>query len=484
MTEGTTTPGMGSAIDTLYCNDDVNIMSGWPEWERGRENLLMVKHVTCSPQHYRLQEARRDLPLPLTQPYGEFCVTDHDGKIYRSNKYFEHLVRRNCADNNVPYFHAGPSHSNSEMYDFVAAYRCKTLPKECDSWFTRSRPGNWPTPEMLQLARELGCFLIPDGHCFSEHSDIEWRISPSLIERHLMFSMGIIHIQCYIPLKLLKKDIINPYLNGNGKLTSFHCKTALFYAREQLLPEMWTVDRLFDCIIYCLELLRDWTTRGHCPHYIMDGVNLFDGKLNSEQKDSLRTILTIIIDTHLTPLAFVEADNLGVRLLHNVYTVAIWDMMPRRAVFQEITGFLSVFGNDRIMKHVLILFDDTAERSPDELCLYLHSMITCLQLQQLHRHRSEQALCRLDAVNRDRFIRHLQQHLAPIAASICIQRGIHIGDRIWSWYSASMNTDVASTRLKLACFTVKVTSSWRLMYWRMLNVGTTTLYKQYVGVEG
>ena len=37
---------MGSDIDTctLWCDDDVNIMPGWPDWERGRQNLLMVKH--------------------------------------------------------------------------------------------------------------------------------------------------------------------------------------------------------------------------------------------------------------------------------------------------------------------------------------------------------------------------------------------------------------------------------------------------------
>jgi len=46
MTEGTTTPGMGSDIDTLQCDHSVNIMSGWPEWEHGRHNLLMVKHET------------------------------------------------------------------------------------------------------------------------------------------------------------------------------------------------------------------------------------------------------------------------------------------------------------------------------------------------------------------------------------------------------------------------------------------------------
>jgi len=261
-------------------------MTGWPDWNGGRENMLMVKHETCSPQHYRLLMARRDLPLPLTIRINEFCVFD-DGIIYRSNEESQSLIRQMAVETNQPYFHAGPSHSNSEMYDFVQAYRCKTLPAECESWFTRRQSRIWPTPEMQQTARELGCFLIPDGHCDSPHKSIEWPISPSLIERHLMFSMGIIHIQCYVTLKLLKKDIINPYLNGDGKLTSFHCKTALFYAREQLLPDMWEVDSLFENALYCLKLLRDWTIEGHCPHYIMDDVNfLTANSTESKETDS------------------------------------------------------------------------------------------------------------------------------------------------------------------------------------------------------
>jgi len=450
MTEGTTTPSMGSDIDTLVCYTSVNIMSGWPDWKRGKENLLMMKHVTCSQQHYRLQEIRADLPLPVTQPIDEFSVVGEDGYIYRNNKESEDVMRREAAESNRPYYHAGPSHSIHEMYDIVRAYRCRKLPTECDSWFNRPRPGNWPTPEMLRAARELGCFLVPDGHCDSDFSSLEWRVSPSLIERHLMFNMEIIHIQCYVTLKLLKKDIINPYLNGNGKLSSFHCKTALFYAREQLLPDMWKADRLFDCVLYCLNLIRDWTISGHSPHFIMDDVNLFDGKLNSEQRTGLRSILDIIIDTHLAPLAFVKTDDLGERLLHNMKTVAIWDMTPRRAVHQKVVGFLSVYGNAARMSYLLFILGITADKKPDELCLYLHSLITEIPLHQIHRHRSEYALYRLDAENSDYFISYFKQHLASTAASICLQHGMLIGSRIWSWYSAAIDTDVASTQLKLA----------------------------------
>ena len=103
MTEGTTTPSMGSDIDTLNCDEVVNIMFGWPEWERGGYNLLMVKHETCSPQHYRLQEARHDLPLPLTQPLNEFSVTDVDGRIYKSNTMVETAARIAISERNAPF---------------------------------------------------------------------------------------------------------------------------------------------------------------------------------------------------------------------------------------------------------------------------------------------------------------------------------------------------------------------------------------------
>jgi len=77
----------------------------------------------------------------------------------------------------------------------------------------------------------------------------------------------------------------------------------------------------------------------------MDEVNLFDGRINSEHRARFRTVLEIIMDTHLAPLAFVKTDDLEVRLLNNVYTVVFRDMKPRKSMHQEITGFLSVYGN-------------------------------------------------------------------------------------------------------------------------------------------
>jgi len=67
----------------------------------------------------------------------------------------------------------------------------------------------------------------------------------------------------------------------------------------------------------------------------MDDV-IFDKKINSEQIISLSTILEIIIGTNFAPLAFVETDDLGVRLFHSVYTVVISDRTPRRTMCHAI----------------------------------------------------------------------------------------------------------------------------------------------------
>ena len=205
---------------------------------------------------------------------------------------------------------------------------------------------------------------------------------------------------------------------------------------------MWTADNLFKCVIHCLKLLRLWTRSGQFPHYIMDTVNLFEGKINRKQRRNLYKILTDIIDTHLAPLASIQTDNLGVRLLHNVYTVAIWDMTPRTAVCQGITGFLSVFCSVTLPNIILDISEETSVYTSDALCMYLHSLITLLTIQQtLNQH---------DIISRDIITRHVFQHLASVAASICLQQGISIGQRIWTWYGMAINTDVASTKLKIA----------------------------------
>ncbi|WAR20055.1 hypothetical protein MAR_001893 [Mya arenaria] len=97
------------------------------------------------------------------------------------------------------------------MYDTVYAYWCRSLPLECQE------------ADSGTVKRPLNKF--------------EWNISPSRIERTLIFSMKTLQLKCYVVLKILESHVINSCLNNNGKLTSFHCKTALFSPRKCCRPK-------------------------------------------------------------------------------------------------------------------------------------------------------------------------------------------------------------------------------------------------------
>ncbi|XP_052768124.1 uncharacterized protein LOC128208617 [Mya arenaria] len=234
--EGTTTPGLNSDVDILNCEHDINIMTALSEWTAGMENYLMIKEEKCSPQHYLLQEIRQDSPEPAVNPSNMFSVVDINGRVLHANTEARFIMKLISEGTNLPYYSSGPSHSVNKMFDMVKAYRRRSLPPECLEWFERPRPGHWPPPGLFREVRECGCFLVPDGHFDSLDKDVEWRISPSLIERTLMFSMKTLQLKCYVVLKILKSHFINPCLNNIGKLTSFHCKTALFFAAEGMPP--------------------------------------------------------------------------------------------------------------------------------------------------------------------------------------------------------------------------------------------------------
>ena len=87
---------------------------------------------------------------------------------------------------------------------------------------------------------------------------------------------------------ILFSFLLRKKLNESGKLTSFHCKTALVYVREQLRSSVRRDECLFDCIIYCLKLLPCWSIKGQCPHYIMDFV----------EKHNIYTLKVVFVEQH------------------------------------------------------------------------------------------------------------------------------------------------------------------------------------------
>ena len=186
--EGTTTPGLLSDTDMLMTINYVNIMYSMADWQQGKVNLLMVRDADTPAQHYLMQRFRPDVPLPVTHiDVPDF--TDSQGRVFLSNMA---VVRIMAAVFGDAHLRRGPSNSDREDWDFVAAFKCKTFPPAIMSWFTKMGQVYWPSQETFEAAKKCPVFLVPDGYHGSVNKNIEWRITPNLIERLLMFSLNIL----------------------------------------------------------------------------------------------------------------------------------------------------------------------------------------------------------------------------------------------------------------------------------------------------
>ncbi|XP_052806140.1 uncharacterized protein LOC128235370 [Mya arenaria] len=437
--EGSTTLGMRSDIDQLKCTENINIILNLTDWEYGVETYLMVKEGNTPPQHYWLQYVREDSPEPNGYYGQEDGVPYEDGRVFLSNRLEKKDWVRFLGNRCVI---SGPSVSYSEEWDYVFALKCKQLPPEVEWWLQRPRSSHWPTREMMQDARECSCFLVPDGHFQSLNEGIEWRISPNQIERILVFSFTTVQLKCYVVFKMLKKYLNEHYLGHHGKLTSFHCKTIMFFTIERISPAEWKEDRLIKCISYCLHTLLTFLKRGYCPHFILSGVNLFEGKISRCCQISLMEIVKVFLKNNLMILYDLQIDSLGQR----IQTPSSDMLEPRSALFKTINNVLAC---------------DLIEHVSFKLTFCIHAIANDeLNPAQFRRLFNEFAILDDDNIINilgcyERYaLSLLKPHVFSLVASIVsssfIEHNIPFKPEIYHLYERSFDTDVTSSRLKLA----------------------------------
>ena len=158
--EGTTTPGLQSDIDTLYTMNDVNIMYRLSDWKQGKMSFLMVRDETTPAQLYLLQVYRSDVPEPetvLLEP--EYMELDSRGRVLLNHRFVIDIFATIIGKNHL---RRGPSYSDNKEFDYVFALVCDTLPPEIVSWFNELKPRYWPSSEHIEVARQYPCFLVPD----------------------------------------------------------------------------------------------------------------------------------------------------------------------------------------------------------------------------------------------------------------------------------------------------------------------------------
>jgi len=438
--EGTTTPGLQSDTDQLRTFNNVNIMYTWADWQQGKLNYLMVRDEDTPPQHYLLQCIRPDIPQPVTHYHHPNCVTDSQGRVFYSHMAFVRVAAEQYGDEHMRH---GPSNSWSEDFDYVAAFHCSTLPLEIMSWFTKMQYGFWPSQDTLHAARMCPCFLVPDGYHGSPTEQIEWRITPNLIERLLMFSLSTVPIKCLVILKMLKKQEFVKYIHcENCKFTTFHCKTALFFTLHRTQPTVWTKPRLIQCIVSCLQTIQECLNLGECPHFIVEGVDLFGGKLCRGCQLSLEQAIQGMIHDDMHVLFHLQSDDLGKRLMALPRAVGPY---PGDNVNAGICGKLTRDMFKLYLTHVRVVCNRLCNNEEADVYSCLNNEINTLESLTMT-HRTTQY--------DHNFIKFIVKALMSVKVSItssnCIKNGQPLPQDIWQLYSESLSTDVASSKLKLA----------------------------------
>ncbi|KAH3897387.1 hypothetical protein DPMN_021575 [Dreissena polymorpha] len=427
--EGTTTPGLLSDIDILYGRNEVNIMTDWEYWKAEMMNLLMLKCDNSPPQQYLLQLIMSDRPVPETRLFDKMLVKNGPEQLLFSSEQFKNSVER-IHENRGTIKKEGPSVSFLTEWDIVHAFYTREPLPEIQHWIGRCQGRRWPSPKLLEAARVTACFLVPAGHPDSVYRNEEWRLSPNLVERMLMFSFNTAQIKCYVT--SLFSFIVN------DAITSFHCKTIMFYTIERTLPSMWKEHNLMILVILCMQTLRKWLRDGVLPHFIIPDVNLFDGKITRRQQIRLLQYVDSMIKNNLQDIFLIDIDNFGQLLCAG----SLYDIGHGREVGRSLNKGIYLLLEFNRVKQLLNRL--TAYSGEHLLVKTEHNIIRSLL--------TLFGLCKNPSLKPVAL--EITEHLYAIRTSLRTSTSIRSGrlcfGDILACFQYSLRTDVASTRLKMA----------------------------------
>ncbi|KAH3710317.1 uncharacterized protein LOC127857155 [Dreissena polymorpha] len=433
--EGTTTPGLQSDIDILFSNNGVNIMTVWEDWKAGLSNLLMIWGDFTPPQQYLLQVFNNNTPEPESCLYDARFVMKASNQILFSSERFKQTTEE-VNRHKGKAAKSGPSVSSIEDWDIVQAFAVRKHLPEIQHWIDRRR-GRWPSPQLLHAARVTPCFLVPANHPESDYKREEWRLSPNLLERMLVFSFNIAQIKCYIVLKMIKKSLFSKLTKDT--ITSFHCKTIVFYTIERSPYELWTEDNLAFLVLLCLKTLRKWLQMGVFPHYIIPDVNLFDGKLSRSQQLRLLKYIDSMIKNDLHDIFHIDIDNLGEWLRAFVRNQTEGREI-RQATLSHVSICLKVIYERyvRVFSHICNNLFFIPRISKRDFKTTVARIITVLLKMETGK---EQAF---------EFVQQFYAILTSLSVPECRKFGLSLTYERLSAFRHVLDTDVASSHLKMA----------------------------------
>jgi hypothetical protein len=425
--EGTTTLGLNSDIDRVSSIKMFHVIQDWSDWQPGVINLLMIQDHSVSPGYCQLQMLRPDAPLPLPEcgimPF--FFRTDRIGRVCYRNSFISMFIL-----NMSGLVQHGPAFSTEDA-DAVFAITCTTWPLQARQWLHQQSVGQWPTDEIKQYCCSSGCFLVGvGGQHGSENEDLEWRISTCLAERCLMYNLNITQIRCYVLMKMIRKTFIDPLFND--VISSYMCKTVLLHCIENTQSIIWQERNLIVCLSLCIHYLYTNILNENCPHFFIPGNNLMRGKITPEVKPVILDILQRIINSNGVALLGIKCDDLGSRLQLKFNNISICPFRTCEDISVNLLHLIAIYLSQESSSFSFWTWGPIQASKQN---------ISDLDSLQCHG---------LDKIARNILAPRICSRLGSVLASLNIQQYNTISAEALNWISLGLNTDVASSKLKLA----------------------------------
>lgn len=181
----------------------------------------------------------------------------------------------------------------------------KDWPVFANEWIERKRSYEWPSKELIRKIKTSGCHLMAIGskkintnfHSVDSVDSIwigdplQWRISFSLAEKHLVYSFNNTQFLTYGIFKLLNQEVFSQDSIVKNCICSYFLKTVLFWTIEETPSDCWKPERLVYCVDICFQRLIEWTKNGFCPNYFIRDNNMFLGKVQECQLEYISSKL-------------------------------------------------------------------------------------------------------------------------------------------------------------------------------------------------
>ena len=131
---------------------------------------------------------------------------------------------------------------------------------------------------MIDEVKKGGCSLVPKfpkGVSISKR-DVAWRCTFNNAEKMLLLdSNPRTADNCRRPVLRILKSLRVDY--GWPEIRSYHLKTLMLHEFESHHPSEWKDNKMLPLLKQALQRLKVFLENKNCPHYFLQGINLFEG---------------------------------------------------------------------------------------------------------------------------------------------------------------------------------------------------------------